>query len=108
MAKLPDADVILNGLVLAFVERRDYESKDLTGYRATVVTSTGGAAIVNFDLSSRSSFPEVMDRVLWHVVSAPWDMAGGSGMSTRFVSLVTLFELEALAGILEEPELVKN
>lgn len=103
MAKLPDADVILSGLVLSIVERLNFESKELIGYRATVVTATGGAAIVNFDLSAPLPFAPLMSQCVWRVVSAPWEMDGGnSGMSTKFVGVVDESHLLGLQTVLRD------
>ena len=103
MPKLADAEVVLHGLVVAMVEKRDYESKELTGYRATVVGVNGGAAVVNFSLHEPLPFAPLMSQVLWVVVSAPWSMSetASSGMSTRFVREVDPAYLINLGEVLE-------
>lgn len=92
MANLPDAEVILSGLLIALVEKTDYQSKELKGYRATVVTSGGGAAVVNFNLDTPLPFAPLMSEVVWLVQSAPWDMndngRNSSGMSTKFLAVI--------------------
>lgn len=103
MPKLADAEVVLHGLIIALVERTDFETKELTGYRATVVGSSGGAAVVNFDLKTALPFAPLMSQVVWRVVSAPWSMGeSGSGMSTKFVGVVDQTYLMDLMGVLEE------
>ena len=103
MAQLPDAEMILSGLIIALVERTDYETKAVTGYRATVVTSGGGAAVVNFGLDEPLPFAPLMSQVLWLVKSAPWDIKGtGSGMSTKFLREIDSAHLMGLGQILEQ------
>lgn len=103
MPKLPDAEVVLSGLILSLVEKTDFESKELTGYRATVITSGGGAAIVNFDLASPLPYAPLMSQVVWRVVSAAWAMDGGnSGMSTKFLGEVDEAYLMGLGSIITE------
>lgn len=102
MATLPDAEMILSGLIIALVEKNNFETKALEGYRATVVTSGGGAAVVNFGLDQPLPFAPLMSQVLWQVKSAPWSMkeSGGSGMSTKFLAVVDETHLMGLGQIL--------
>lgn len=102
MAKLPDAEVIVHGLLVSMDEKRDYETKSLTGHRATIVGAGGGAAIVNFSLDDVLPFAPAMSQVVWRVRSGAWSVEGNSGMSTKYLGPVDEAHLIALAAVLSD------
>jgi len=103
MATLPDAEVIVHGLLVSLDERTDFTTKAVKGYRATVVGAGGGAAVVNFGLEDAMPFAPLMSQIIWRVRSGAWSMDGGSsGMSTRFLGTVDTAHLEGLARVLSD------
>ena len=102
MAKLPDSEVIVHGLLVSFADRVDFESKSVTGYRATIVDASGGAVVVNFGLADVVPFAPAMTQIIWRVRSGAYAVEGNSGMSTKFIRVVDEAELLGLLAVLEE------
>jgi len=102
MAKLPDAEVIIFGLLISVDEKRNFETKLLTGYRATIIGPGGGAAIVNFTLMDVVPRTPMMTSICWRVRTGSWSMDGNSGISTKYLGEVYEPDLLAIAAALTD------
>lgn len=100
--KLPHAEMLIHGLITAMTEKTDFESKEVTGYRATVLGASGGAAQVNFPLDAALPFAPVMSQVVWVVVPGEYEVDKSKGMSVKFVREADETHLIGLQTVLEE------
>ena len=102
--KLPHSPMLLHGIITAFSEKLNYESKALEGYSATVLGADGGAAKVNFSLDSALPFAPALSQVIWFVTPGEYDVEGSKGMSTKFLRQADEADLLNLHAVLEDNE----
>lgn len=100
MPSIKDAPVILTGSVMFYELTRNYETKEPTGAKVTIV-SPDGAAVVKLSVEeSQTLRPVTGQPVVWWVRNAPWTVESNSGMSTKFVRVVNVGDLDQLGSTL--------
>lgn len=100
MPNMPDAPVILSGVVFGLQLTSDFETKAPTGGKVSVLAGDG-LAIVKFSPEQLAAVkPIAGSAVVWTVRYVPYSVGDNSGVTTRFVAATDLGDLDRLQSLL--------
>lgn len=105
MAKIDEPGVLLAGQIFGVVPTTDYETKVPTGAKVRVLSGEGITEVKLNPHLLQQLAPVQGDKVAWIVRYMSWSMEGGSsGLSTQFVRVIDLGDLNGIHEIISSSE----
>lgn len=100
MANVKDAQVLVAGSIVSLDFLRDRDTKAQTGAKVLIIAGDG-VAVVKLDNEQLASVqPVAGTRVAWYVRNAAYAVDNNSGMSTKFVRVADLGDLDLVNAII--------